>query len=66
MCALPDLVLDARDARVEPFRVWLVPYFTVAVWHSSRYTISIILILVICAIISYLSVPSRGSCDPAE
>ena len=34
----------------------------ISLWHSPRYTI---LILVICAI-WYLSVPSSGSCDPAE
>ena len=35
---------------------------SISLWHSSRYKT---LILTICAILS-LSVPSRGSCDPAE
>ena len=33
----------------------------ISLWHSSRYKT---LILIICALL-YLSVPSRGSCDPA-
>ena len=35
---------------------------SISLWHSSRYKT---LILTICALL-YLSVPSRGSCDPAE